>query len=226
MKRIFDVLISLIIVIAGFAIIAAIIVFDFIITRQPPIILQKRSVSLREKKLNLFKIRTIVWSQHEKLNKRKISNILKHEEYGKNVPLFCRWLRKSGADEILQVINVLKGEMSLVGPRPLVLEELKIMEEESPELYKRRRVLNSLPGITGYWQIYGDREKGIKNLVELDEYYERNKSLLLDVKIILRTFLVMITATHSDAIISRKNKIKDYKVGIVNSPSSVKFNNI
>jgi len=209
MKRTFDVLISLIILLAGSPIIIAIIVLDFIITKQLPVIFQKRSINLKQNEINLSKIRTIIGPQQENQNEGISSNVLRHEEYRSKVPFFCRWLRKSGADEVLQVINVLKGEMSLVGPRPLVLKELKIIREENPVLYSRRTKIQSLPGITGYWQIYGDREKGVKNLVELDEYYEKNKSIFLDIKIILKTLFIMLTATHSDAIVGKK--IMKYK---------------
>ena len=123
------------------------------------------------------------------LANHKENEIFRNEEYANCVPAFCKWLRKSGLDEILQIFNVLKGEMSLVGPRPLLLREFNLMKKENPDLYKRREKINSLPGITGYWQIYGERERGAKNLVELDEFYDRNKSLLLDLKIILKTFL-------------------------------------
>jgi len=217
MKRILDVLISLFIIVAGFAIIFLIILVDFIFTKQFPVIFQKRSVSLNNGVINLYKIRTIKRHSETSKLKRLSSNILKKEDYKKYVPAFCKWLRKSGIDEILQSINVLKGEMSLVGPRPLLLEDLEIINEKYPDLYKRRIKVNALPGITGYWQVYGDREKGIKNLVECDEFYERNKSHLLDLKIIVKTFFVMLTASHSDAINFKKEKTKKYNVKLADN---------
>ncbi len=117
------------------------------------------------------------------------------------MPLFCRWLRKSGLDEILQLINVIKGEMSLVGPRPLTTGDLELLKKSEPELYERRRILNSKPGITGYWQVCGRREDGAFNLIENDEYYERNKSLIMDLKLILKSVVVLLTASHSDSIL-------------------------
>jgi len=159
-------------------------------------------ISLDQKVLTILKIRTIVDSAKFREKEKKSDEILMHCEYKDHIPAFCKWLRKSGVDEIMQLFNVITGRMSLVGPRPLLVRELELMKKEVPELYEKRKVLNSLPGITGYWQIYGNRNMGINNLIEFDEFYEINKSFLLDLKITLKTFIVMITASHSDAIIS------------------------
>jgi exopolysaccharide biosynthesis polyprenyl glycosylphosphotransferase len=92
-----------------------------------------------------------------------------------------RHLRRWSVDELPQLINVLKGEMSLVGPRPLPLRDFQRMEE----VHKRR--LGAVPGMTGYWQISGRSNLSFEEMVRLDLYYIENWSLSFDVKIILRT---------------------------------------
>ena len=92
-----------------------------------------------------------------------------------------RFLRRWSLDELPQLINVLKGEMSLVGPRPLPLRDFELMEEA----HKRR--LGAVPGMTGYWQISGRSNLSFEEMVRLDLYYIENWSLSFDVKIILRT---------------------------------------
>jgi exopolysaccharide biosynthesis polyprenyl glycosylphosphotransferase len=92
-----------------------------------------------------------------------------------------RLLRRWSIDELPQLINVLKGEMSLVGPRPLPVRDFERMEEE----HKRR--LGAIPGMTGYWQISGRSNLSFEEMVRLDLYYIENWSLSFDVKIILRT---------------------------------------
>ncbi len=92
-----------------------------------------------------------------------------------------RFLRRWSIDELPQLINVLKGEMSLVGPRPLPLRDFQRMEEA----HKRR--LGAIPGMTGYWQISGRSNLSFEEMVRLDLYYIENWSLSFDVKIILRT---------------------------------------
>lgn len=92
-----------------------------------------------------------------------------------------RFLRKTSLDEIPQLINVLKGEMSLVGPRPVVQEELKEYGVKVGEF------LSVKPGLTGYWQVSGRSEIGYPERVNLELYYVYNQSLLLDIKIILKT---------------------------------------
>ena len=84
-------------------------------------------------------------------------------------------------DELPQLVNVLKGEMSLVGPRPLPVRDFQRMEET----YKRR--LEAVPGMTGYWQISGRSNLSFEEMMRLDLYYIENWSLSFDVKIILRT---------------------------------------
>jgi exopolysaccharide biosynthesis polyprenyl glycosylphosphotransferase len=97
------------------------------------------------------------------------------------VTLAGRLLRRWSFDELPQLVNVLKGEMSLVGPRPLPVRDFHRMEEA----HKRR--LEAVPGMTGYWQISGRSNLSFEEMVRLDLYYIENWSLSFDVKIILRT---------------------------------------
>jgi exopolysaccharide biosynthesis polyprenyl glycosylphosphotransferase len=92
-----------------------------------------------------------------------------------------RFLRRWSIDELPQLVNVLKGEMSLVGPRPLPVRDFLLMEET----HKRR--LGAVPGMTGYWQISGRSNLSFDEMVRLDLHYIENWSLSFDLKIILRT---------------------------------------
>ena len=92
-----------------------------------------------------------------------------------------RLLRRLSIDEVPNVINVLRGEMSLVGPRPLPLRDYEQLEE-----WHRRRY-NVLPGMTGLWQVAGRSDLTFDDLVRLDFYYIENWSIWLDISILLRT---------------------------------------
>ncbi len=97
-----------------------------------------------------------------------------------------RWLRRTSLDELPQLLNVLRGDMSIVGPRPPIPYEV-----ESYDLWHRKR-LDMKPGVTGLWQVSGRNRLPFAEMVRLDLYYIENWSLLLDIKIILRTALVML----------------------------------
>ena len=90
-------------------------------------------------------------------------------------------LRRLSLDELPQVLNVLRGEMSLVGPRPLPLRDYRMLED-----WHRQRYL-VLPGITGLWQISGRSNLSFDDLVRLDFYYLENWSIWLDVAILVKT---------------------------------------
>ena len=208
MKRFFDIILSLLLLLISLPVLAVTLVIVSVILFDLPVIRQRRRISLNKQPVNIFKIRTIRRCKGFSESEKNSKSVFENNEYAKYVPWFCRWLRRSGLDEMLQVINVLKGEMSLVGPRPLTERDLRILQRESPQLYKERSRIKSLPGITGYWQVYGQRSLGEVNLVNCDLFYERNKSLILDIRIIVRTVLVLLTASHSDAIVAGKNKLK------------------
>lgn len=93
-----------------------------------------------------------------------------------------RFLRRSSLDELPQFFNVLKGEMSLVGPRPPLMYEY-----QEYQLWHRRRVLEAQPGITGLWQVQGRSRISFENMVRLDLRYVRTWSLWLDIWILLKT---------------------------------------
>ncbi len=99
-----------------------------------------------------------------------------------------RYLRKSSLDELPQFINVLKGDMSLVGPRPPLPYEL-----EKYDLWHRRRVIKVKPGITGLWQVDGRSLTSFDEMVRLDIQYTREWSLWLDIKILLKTPLAVLS---------------------------------
>jgi lipopolysaccharide/colanic/teichoic acid biosynthesis glycosyltransferase len=97
-----------------------------------------------------------------------------------------KFLRATGLDELPQLFNVLKGEMSLVGPRPCTVGEFECYAPE-----QRARV-NALPGLTGLWQVNGKNRTTFRQMIEMDIFYSRNISLSLDLKIILRTLPAII----------------------------------
>jgi lipopolysaccharide/colanic/teichoic acid biosynthesis glycosyltransferase len=93
-----------------------------------------------------------------------------------------RWLRRTSLDEVPQFINVLKGEMSLVGPRPPIPYEV-----DAYEAWHRGRILQAKPGITGLWQVNGRSRVAFDEMVRLDLRYARTWSIWLDIKILLKT---------------------------------------
>ena len=107
---------------------------------------------------------------------------------------FGRIIRKYSIDEMPQFFNVLKGEMSLVGPRPCFNEELEEQKRRLPHCEKYiKEMLKVKPGITGYWQVEGRSNIDFDRRVEMDAYYARKKSILFDILILLKTPWAMIS---------------------------------
>lgn len=101
-----------------------------------------------------------------------------------------RILRSLGLDELPQIFNVLRGDMSLVGPRPCVPYEFEKYTE------RQRQRFEAAPGLTGLWQVSGKNRTTFEEMINLDLYYARNRSLWLDLKIILKTIPAIIAQTR------------------------------
>lgn len=105
------------------------------------------------------------------------------------ITAFGRFLRKSSLDELPQLWNVIVGEMSFVGPRPVISAEIEKYGKHSPSYYA------CLPGITGLWQVSGRNDLSYDERVQLDVQYSRKKSFLMDTKILLMTVKSVIGGT-------------------------------
>jgi len=101
-----------------------------------------------------------------------------------------RFLRKTSLDELPQLINVLKGDMSLVGPRP----EMPFIVANYEPIHRTRLAVR--PGITGLWQLRGPRDRAIHEAIEWDLYYTRNWSLLMDLEILTETATFVLQARN------------------------------
>lgn len=126
-----------------------------------------------------------------------------HEEYKKSsyklkedprVTPVGKFIRKHSLDEVPQLINVLKGEMSIVGPRPYYPEELKQQLKKHPDKRQLLKdVLSVKPGISGYWQVSGRSSVDFDKRIEMDAHYARKKSILFDLLILFRTPWAMVS---------------------------------
>ena len=186
-KRLFDIVCGLI----GLVVLVPIAIFVKIIYilsgDHAKIFYHQRRVGLNGKLINIYKFRSMVPNAGEILEE-----LLKDEQYRKeweenqkfeNDPRITRvgaFLRKTSIDELPQLINVLKGDMSLVGPRPLVVGELSA--HGGLKLYEKVK-----PGITGWWGCNGRSTVDYKERLELEYYYVKNCSLYLDILCIIRT---------------------------------------
>jgi lipopolysaccharide/colanic/teichoic acid biosynthesis glycosyltransferase len=105
---------------------------------------------------------------------------------------FGRPLRSSGLDELPQLFNVLRGEMSLVGPRPCI-----VYEYEKYEPWQKER-FNSLPGLTGLWQVSGKNRTTFEEMINLDIRYAKTKTVMLDLAIIFKTIPALLVQMHDN----------------------------
>lgn len=105
-----------------------------------------------------------------------------------------KFIRRHSIDEMPQLINVLKGEMSIVGPRAYLPEELREQQEKFPgtEGYVAE-MLTAKPGITGYWQVTGRSDVNFDKRIQMDAYYARKRSIFFDILIMLKTPWIMLT---------------------------------
>lgn len=154
------------------------------------------------KQFKMYKFRSMVQNAHEMLRKNPKFQTL-FEQYKKGsyklrddprITSVGRYIRKHSFDEVPQLINVLKGEMSLVGPRAYYPDELREQQKKYPETKESVRIVLSVkPGITGYWQVSGRSEINFDKRIEMDADYVRRRSLLYDFWIILKTPIAMVT---------------------------------
>lgn len=142
-----------------------------------PVIFKQRRPGLHEKPFNLYKFRTM--TDEKDRNGNLHSDVVRLTPAG-------QFLRKYSLDELPQLINVIKGDLSLVGPRPLLMEYLPLYTREQAKRHLVR------PGITGLAQINGRNTLSWEEKFKLDVWYAQNQSMLLDLKILWRTFYKVI----------------------------------
>ncbi len=154
-----------------------------------PVFFSQKRIGKNGKEFNMYKFRSMVTDAEERLKELLALNETTGAMFKmKNDPRVTRvgrFIRKTSIDELPQLFNVLKGDMSLVGPRPPLPREV----DEYTSYDKQR--LFVVPGCTGLWQVSGRSNIGFKEMVELDLQYIQTRSLLVDVKIIFKTILVL-----------------------------------
>ncbi|RBT41349.1 sugar transferase [Enterococcus gallinarum] len=181
-KQIFDILFSIVIGITVFPIVFVFCILILIESPGSPIYQQKR-VGLKGKEFTLYKLRSM-------RNNAEINGAQWADKNDKRITGIGKFIRKTRIDELPQLINVFKGEMSFIGPRP----ERKIFIDEFlktiPDFNDRLLVK---PGLTGWAQVNGGYEITPQEKLELDMYYIENRSFLLDLKIIFKTIKIIFT---------------------------------
>lgn len=172
-KRILDIIISLVAIIVLFPLLFIVSIFVYFKLGTPVFFVQERP-GLNEQIFKMIKFRSMRNSTD------KNGNLLSDAE---RLTKFGKILRSTSLDELPELINVLKGDMSIVGPRPLLVEYLPLYSEGERKRHTVR------PGITGWAQINGRNLISWSKKFELDEWYVENQSLILDIKIIFMTIV-------------------------------------
>lgn len=199
-KRLFDIVFSLAVLIL-FSPIYLILALLIALTSSGPIFYVHERIGKNHQPFNCIKFRTMVTNADEVLQQIMVTSPHLSQEYADNFKLkkdpritpIGRFLRVTSLDEFPQFWNVLKGDMSVVGPRPLVREEL-------PKYGKYiDRILTSRPGITGLWQVSGRNNIPYPRRVQIDLYYVNYQNFWMDVWVIIKTIGVVVFPRNNGA---------------------------
>ena len=188
-KRIIDIIGGLIGIITLIPLSIVIYIANLLSKDKGPLFYCQERIGKDGKIFKMYKYRSMVVGADEKLLKYLEENEEARKEYKeykklKNDPRVTKvgnFIRKTSLDEFPQFINVLKGNMSLVGPRPYLPRE----KQEMGEYYDC--IIRSKPGITGYWQIAGRSDVSFEERLKMDYKYDKNKSLKTDLKVLIKT---------------------------------------
>ena len=183
-KRVFDISIALVGMIVLVIVTIILAIFYSFGKNKGKIFFSQERIGLNGKRFKIYKYRSMVENAQEilkkdpKLYKKYIENSYKLlPEEDPRMTRLGRFIRKHSIDEIPQFINILKGDMSFIGPRPVIAEELLQYGERAPKF------LSVKPGATGWWQVSGRSEVGYSERCDVELYYVDNCSLKLDAKI-------------------------------------------
>jgi len=179
-RRIFDV-VAACVLLMFFTPLLITLAFCIFLTMGSPVIFCQKRAGLQGRIFTIYKLRTMNNGVDDK------GQLLPDH---KRLTFLGYWIRKLSLDELPQLLNIVKGEMSFIGPRPLLVEYLPLYSEEQ----KRRHEV--LPGITGWAQINGRNALSWQQKFTLDVYYVDNISFFLDCKIFFRTFVVIFLAKN------------------------------
>lgn len=184
MKRVFDFILSLIAFIV-FSPIILIIAIIIKLTSPGPVLFKQRRIGKNNKEFEILKFRTM---------RIDTPNVATHllENPDMYITSIGKFLRKTSLDELPQLINIIKGEMSIVGPRPALYNQYDLKDMRT-----KVGVHKLVPGLTGWAQINGRDEIPLIDKVNLDKEYLDNNNLLLDIKII---FMTVISVLKSDGV--------------------------
>ena len=178
-KRVFD-LIFLLITLPVTLLIILLILLIYLLSNNQKIIHKSKRVGINNKIFLMYKFRTM-----KTRTPQVATHLLKKPDL--YITSIGYWLRRSSLDEAPQIINVLKGDMSMIGPRPALYNQYNLIK-----LRNKFKIQRIYPGITGWAQINGRDNLSISHKVKLDNYYKRNKSLYLDLKILFFTIINVI----------------------------------
>ncbi len=192
-KKTFDFLVSLFLLIFLSPVLIAIGLYIKIVSPGPVLFKQKR-IGYMGNTFYCFKFRTMNLNADTNVHMNHFKNLIhsntsmnKLDKEDMRIIPFGLFLRKSGLDELPQLINVLKGQMSLIGPRPCIPYEAR------EYIVWQRQRFNSMPGLTGLWQVNGKNRTTFNDMIRFDITYARKLSFLLDIKILLKTLPAIIS---------------------------------
>lgn len=193
-KRIMDIIVSIIALVCLSPIFLIVFIIDtFSKSNHGPILYKQIRMGYGGKKFGMYKFRSMVVNAEEQLYSDKVlykkyvgNNYKLEPKDDPRITVFRRILRKTSVDEIPQFINILLGDMSLVGPRPVVEEELKE--------YNKQKLLSVKPGAMGMWQAVGRSKIGYPRRAQIEMYYIDNSGFLLDCKIIFKNLINIFTS--------------------------------
>lgn len=162
-----------------------------------PVFFKQERVTRDEKRFDILKFRSMI------VDAEKAGQVIPATDHDPRITKVGRVIRATRIDELPQIINILKGEMSIVGPRPERVEHVEKYQEEIPEFVYRTKVKG---GLTGYAQIYGKYNTSPYDKLRLDLTYIEEYSILLDVKLILMTLQIMLRKESTEGFKEEEKK--------------------